>query len=619
MVDRIRQYNWSQTPLGPISDWPERLRVAVEICVNSGFASWVCWGPELIQIYNDASLATVGAKHPAALGSPARDSWSDIWEVSGPLLERVMRTGEAIRGDDSLFRPVHEAGPEDRYFTFCYSPLYDDSGQIAGVFIVSLDTTNRTKNDRLQDAIIERLRLSEAQMHAGEERLRLALDAAKMGIWVWDIVEGTYIWNDQFFRILGYEPGTVEPGHAAWARRVHPDDLPQLEAKIPSLLEKGEDLYAEHRVLGQNDNVRWVESWGRFASDAGGRPIRYFGVVADITERKKSEQELRASEERLRLALDAAEMGIWEWDVQTGELAWTAQNYILLGLEPYAVTPSFESWAQRVHPDDLPRLLAEAEAMLQAPREVYSQYRAFGKNGEVRWLETRGRYECAPDGRPKRYYGVLIDITERKQAEERDRILTAEVNHRAKNLLAVVQSVALQTARIDDPRAFAQNFSDRLSGLAASHDLLVQSHWSGVDIAELLRSQLSHFADLIGNRILLSGPPAELNASAAQIVGMAAHELATNASKHGALSSPKGCVRVTWNVETADGLPRFKMQWMETNGPPVTPPNRRGFGHSILVDMAEYSLSAEVNLSYPQTGLLWQLSAHAKEVLAKDK
>ena len=208
-----------------------------------------------------------------------------------------------------------------------------------------------------------------------------------------------------------------------------------------------------------------------------------------------------------------------------------------------------------------------------------------------------------------------MDITERKRAEERDRILTAEVNHRAKNLLAVVQAVALQTASEDDPKEFAQNFNDRLAGLAASQDLLVQSHWRGVDTGELVRSQLSHFAGLIGQRILLNGPPAQLKASAAQTLGMAIHELATNASKYGALSSATGTIQVSWGIEDQNQQPRFLMQWVEAHGPTVKEPERRGFGHSILVDMAEYSFEARVTLSYPPTGLVWQFSAPVSEVL----
>jgi two-component sensor histidine kinase len=252
--------------------------------------------------------------------------------------------------------------------------------------------------------------------------------------------------------------------------------------------------------------------------------------------------------------------------------------------------------------------------MNETPKEAFSQYRAFGRNGEVRWFETRGRYECVSAGPPKRYYGVLMDITERKRAEEKDRILTAEVNHRAKNLLAVVQAVAQQTARMDDPKEFSQNFEQRLAGLAASHDLLVQAEWRGVDTATLIRAQLAHFADLIGTRILLDGPTVLLKADAAQNLGMALHELGTNASKYGALSDPNGVINVGWSISGSNGQPKFEMCWREENGPVVRPPTRRGFGQVVMVDMLKYSLGAQVSMRYDPTGLVWHLQAPVDQV-----
>ena len=395
--------------------------------------------------------------------------------------------------------------------------------------------------------------------------------------------------------------------------RSHYDVFPEIPDRWKAVHQRGlagEVVNAEEdefkRADGSTQWSRWeVRPWRTADGVIGGIII----TTEEVTARVVAERALKASEQRLRLALDAADMGIWEWDVSAGTYQWNDQTYRMLGYEPQSFVPDYSAWARRVHPDDLPRLAAEAQIMMEHPREAFGEYRAFGQNDELRWLEARGRFECDGDGRPKRYYGVLMDITERKRAEERDQILTAEVNHRAKNLLAVVQAVALQTASEDDPKQFAQNFNDRLAGLAASQDLLVQSHWQGVDTAELVRSQLSHFAGLIGQRILLNGPPAQLKASAAQTLGMAIHELATNASKHGALSSPTGTIQVSWGIEERDQQSRFTMQWVETSGTPIKEPERRGFGHSILVDMAEYSLEATVTLSYPPTGLVWQLSA----------
>ncbi len=213
------------------------------------------------------------------------------------------------------------------------------------------------------------------------------------------------------------------------------------------------------------------------------------------------------------------------------------------------------------------------------------------------------------------YAVVAHDITDRKRAEEHARLLMREVNHRSKNLLAVVQAVARQTAGQVDPKLFAELFSERLAGLAASHDLLVQSEWRGVETGDLVRSQLAHFADLIGSRITLDGPPVQLNSSAAQAMGMAVHELATNAAKHGALTSGTGSVSIRWDMLADREQPKFRMQWIEHGGPPPASPMQRGFGHRVIVDLAEHALDADVSLAYPPTGLIWQIEAPAERIL----
>jgi PAS domain S-box-containing protein len=377
----------------------------------------------------------------------------------------------------------------------------------------------------------------------------------------------------------------------------------------------GEELQADEdefvRSTGSSQFDRWhLQPWRTEDGEIGGIII----TTEDVTARVMAERALRESEQQLRLALDAADMGIWEWDLSTRTYRWNDQTYRMFGYEPQSFVPDYSAWAVRVHPDDLPKLEEEAKLMMENPREAFGEYRAYGQNDQLRWLEARGRFECDADGRPKRYYGILMDITERKRAEEKGRILTAEVNHRAKNLLAVVQAVAKQTARMDDPREFTQNFDERLAGLAASHDLLVQAEWRGVDTATLIRAQLAHFADLIGTRILLDGPTVLLKADAAQNLGMALHELGTNASKYGALSHPSGVIHLGWSISDSNGQPKFEMCWREQNGPAVTPPTRRGFGQVVMVDMLEYSLDAQVSMTYDPTGLVWHLKAPVDQV-----
>ena len=199
----------------------------------------------------------------------------------------------------------------------------------------------------------------------------------------------------------------------------------------------------------------------------------------------------------------------------------------------------------------------------------------------------------------------------RDQAEQQIMLLMREVNHRSKNMLAVVQAIARQMIG-SDPQSFVKRFSDRIVGLAASQDLLIESNWQGVRVGDLVRSQLSLFRDLIGTRIFVDGPLVRFTPAAAQAVGMALHELATNASKYGALSDEHGSVHVKWSFDPSKDGEELTMSWVEKGGPPVSEPERRGFGYTIMVMMVEKSLDGKVTLAYPATGLSWTIVAPAR-------
>ncbi|MCW2316480.1 PAS domain S-box-containing protein [Rhodoblastus acidophilus] len=237
------------------------------------------------------------------------------------------------------------------------------------------------------------------------------------------------------------------------------------------------------------------------------------------------------------------------------------------------------------------------------------------KDGEIYWVDTTIVPFLDGSGKPRQYIAIRTDITAFKLAEEHIRFLMGEVNHRSKNLLSVVQSIAVLSARDADPAKFASNLSHRISGLAASQNLLIHSEWMGVDVAELVRAQLSAFRDQLDGRIRLGGPKLRVCASAAQAIGMALHELATNAAKYGALSNNDGVVRIEWGVAAAEPGLAFEMQWRESGGPEVMAPTRRGFGQKVMVEMVERAVRGEVEVAYRADGLNWRLRAPTETTL----
>ncbi len=215
---------------------------------------------------------------------------------------------------------------------------------------------------------------------------------------------------------------------------------------------------------------------------------------------------------------------------------------------------------------------------------------------------------------------MFRDISEQRRREDHTRFIMRELSHRSKNLLAVIQAMARQTARTSrDIQDFNGRFNARLAGLAQSHDLLVNQDWRGVPVMELVRAQLSPFVDLSEDRLVLLGPSVTLKPEAAQNIGLALHELATNASKHGALSTPGGRIEIGWEIETREGNRRFRMNWRESGGPDVAVPLERGFGSTVVEAMVSRALDGEARLEWKPHGIEWHLNVPATCVAAEMK
>jgi two-component sensor histidine kinase len=274
-------------------------------------------------------------------------------------------------------------------------------------------------------------------------------------------------------------------------------------------------------------------------------------------------------------------------------------------------SPLNEVEEKRVHPDDLQSAHAAFMAALDPahPKPLAIQYRIRRGDGTIRWAESHGIAYFEGAGVNRRvvgYVGTIQDITGRKEREEKERLLMREISHRAKNMLSVVEAIARQTA-VRSPADFVERFSERIQALSTNQDLLVRNEWRGVELEDLVRGQLAHFADLIGSRIVMQGPRLHLNPASTQAIGLALHELATNAGKYGALSTKYGHVDISWGT---DGK-TFTMSWTERGGPPVSAPRSRGFGAIVMETMAERNVGGTVTLNFMPAGVTWRLTCPA--------
>ncbi len=310
--------------------------------------------------------------------------------------------------------------------------------------------------------------------------------------------------------------------------------------------------------------------------------------------------ERRRAEERLKFALDSGRMGSWDLDVATRAYEASDLCKANYGRRPDEAF-TFADLVATIHPEDRPRILAAIEAAIREGADYDVEYRVIHPNGELRWLHARGRAaQTAGDGGVRRLAGVSLDITERKRAEERQKLLVNELNHRVKNSLATVQSIAAQTLRSSaSPEFFREAFETRLIALSQTHDLLTRESWAGASLREVFDVELHAMAG--EDRVSFDySADVRLNPKAAVALGMGIHELATNASKYGALSSPAGRVTVAWTIE--DDI--LRLTWTESGGPPVTPPARRGFGARLLERGLAAELSGGVELTYDGSGLI---------------
>lgn len=506
------------------------------------------------------------------------------------------------RSFDGEFRIVRADTGETRWVAVRYALARDSTGKPLEVTGVTWDITARRR---------------------AEERLRFVLKAASVGAWSVDLATGRADCSEECRRNFGVAPEEDFSTYGHVLQRIHPEDRGAQEAAVSAAIASGVDYEAEYRVLWPDGTLRWILARGQVVRRADGPATAIAGITVDITDRKRVEDKLRASEESARR--QAQELDALYRTMPVGlvlldrELRYLRCNETLAEMNGLPAEAHLGRTVREIVPDLADRLEPRLRSVLdegkpQLGLEIEGET---ARQPGVRrvWIEDLHPLRAA-DGGVVAVSVVVHEVTERKRWEERQRLLLRELDHRAKNLLAVVQSVARQTARSAESVAgLDEALSGRLRAMAAAHDALAASGWGGAELAEVARAILSPYLAVDDGRLRLELPRLLLAPSVAQSLNLALHELATNAAKYGALSRPNGRVTLLGSIESDE----LRLTWSEEGGPEVVaPPSREGFGSVLIARALAQQTGGQVERDWRPHGLVCRITLPLRGLAAED-
>lgn len=624
----IRERDWSGTPFGPPQQWPQSLRSTLGICLKSSIPTAIYWGPELLLLYNDAWSFIPGPRHPEALGQPAREVWYDIWHVIGPQFAEVFETRRGFSTREQLLPMERFGEAEETYWDYSFTPISGENGDVVGILNQGQDVTEQVfARRRAQlllelDAALRPLRSTQEVFDVALEMLGREIDVERLGYGELDeAVESLTI---EACRTRGELPditGEHRLGYlgAALQQRLREGAVMRVEdIETETALDEEEEVRERYRAAGIRAGlVVPILEHGRYAASVfahSTRPrhwldhhVALLGAVGEriwqAVARTRGEAELRDSERRYRLIFEQAHDIIFTATLDQRITACNPAAAKALGLPREEIVG--RSIADFVAAEDYRNTTRMLRHKLAHGGTTRYDVTVSSASGEQMLWEINSTLAVDRDNKAIGLHAIARDITARRAAEDRQQLLINELNHRVKNTLALVQSLAQQSFRNHrDPDAAVAAFEERLIALSAAHDLLTREKWEGATMRSLVADAVApHRRD--ETRITMAGPDARLSPSAAVSLVLALNELCTNAAKYGALSEPGGHVDIAWTV-TGD---RLRIEWSEHDGPPVSEPTHRGFGLRMIERALASDLDGDATISFELDGLRCTIEA----------
>ena len=640
MGAHIRGFDWARSPLGPAEAWPQSLRTVVRLMLTSNHPIFIYWGPELICLYNDAFSHSLGPeRHPSILGQRGAVAWDEIWPIIGHEIETVMRGEGAYWRENELVPITRHGQREDVYWNYSQSPIDDDDSDsgVGGVLVLCNETTRQVLADARQTFLIE---IADRLLTTPDPRNAIVAVGDALGKYLgldgvgfanydagWNVAEVDEAWRKPGLPGIGGHYSTTAFGsaiveHLRKGETVVIDDVAtsplvlgdavanfatiDTRAMIQVPLNRSGCVAVGLFVMSEQPRI-WTANEVRLVEEVGMR-------TAAAVERARGERAVRDSEALLRAIGESSAELIFAKDREHRLIYANPATLKAIGLTATeAMGRSEREWHGEGSESDA-IMLADEQVMATGKTLRVEEHFTPPGGGERIYASTKAPMRNS-DGDVIGIVGVSTDITERHRDRVHLNLLVAELNHRVKNTLAIVQSLAHQTFRGAGIEATARTaFEGRLAALATAHNLLTRERWESTDletvVVETLAAQVSD-----PTSVSIRGPSVRLDPKTAVSIAMALHELATNAIKYGALSVDGGHVTVRWSSGSADA-PRLLLDWRESGGPVVTPPTTRGFGSRMIERALASELRGKVKLEFLADGLHCAIDAPLPTVVS---
>ena len=605
MVRLADNFDWSQTELGPIREWPEALRSAVRLVLVSDVPMVMMAGErDGVLIYNSGYAQFAGDRHPGIFGRPVLDAWPEIADFNRENMRRGFAGESWYLADQELV--LNRRGRfEPAWMNLNYSPVLDDAGNVLAVLVVVIETTDRVVTQR--------------DLARNREKLELALHSSAMvGTWDWDLRRDKLTADERFARLFSIDPELAAEGLpvADYLRSIHPDDRGRIQAELDTGLKQTGHIGFEYRLVQSDGSIRYVSASGEVIAAEDGRPTRFPGVVVDITEQRLAADALAESELRFRTLADTMPQMVWSTLPDGFHDYYNARWYEFTGA-PVGTTDG-EGWNDMFHPDDQQRAWAEWRHSLTTGEPYHIEYRLRHHSGTYRWVLGQALPIHDAKGRITRWFGTCTDIHEQRLAAEEREIIAQELSHRIKNIFAVLGGlVGLVGRQHPDAAPFADSLRDRIFALGRAHDF-VRPHSRAsaprshpATLQSLISELLTPYMGEGQQRVVFEGEDVSIDDAAATPLALLFHELATNAAKYGALSRSDGKLIISTGTDGSN----VTMRWREQGGPTPVAGQASGFGSRLITLSVEGQLRGKLEKRWEPDGLIVDVTVPADALL----